>query len=137
MQFMLWLSWKPIRHHMVTLNIKYKGCSLSVPNIGSIRGIDSKVDREGGPIDPPPPPASFDVTVYSSRPPGLMQVKIFVVEDDVVLSLKSTREQNLSAKDFGVVHNLFLQLRLWPDAFNSRWSFWCVQDQVTKILFSY
>ena len=121
---------------MVTLNIKYKGSSLSVPNIGSIRGIDSKVDREGGPIDPPPP-ASFDVTVYSSRPPGLMQVKIFVVEDDVVLSLKNTREQKLSAKDFGVVHNLFLQLRLWPDAFNSRWSFWCVQDQVTKILFSY
>ena len=47
-----------------------------------------------------PPPASFDVTVFSSRPLGLMQVKIFVVEDDVVLSLKSTREQKLSAKDF-------------------------------------
>ena len=29
-----------------------------------------------------------------------MQVKILLVEDDVVLSLKSTREQKLSAKDF-------------------------------------
>ena len=85
---------------MVTLNIKYKGSSLSVPNIGSIRGIDSKVDGEGGPIEPPPPPASFDVTVFSSRPLGLMQVKILLVEDDVVLSLKSTWEQKLSAKDF-------------------------------------
>ena len=84
---------------MVTLNIKYKGSSLSVTNIGSIRGIDSKKDWEGGPIDPPPP-ASFDVTVFSSRPLGLMQVKILLVEDDVVLSLKSTREQKLSAKDF-------------------------------------
>ena len=86
---------------MVTLNIKYKGSSLSVPNIGSIRGIDSKVDGKGGPIDyPPPPPASFDVTVFSSRPLGLMQVKMLLVEDDVVLSLKSIREQKLSAKDF-------------------------------------
>ena len=123
---------------MVTLNIKYKGSSLSVPIIGSIRGIDSKVDGEGGPIDPPSPPASFDVTVFSSRPLGLMQVKIFVVEDDVVLSLESILgNKNFLPKTFSVVHNLFLQLRLWPDAFNSRWPFWCVQDQVTKILFSY
>ena len=52
----LLLPWKPIRHHLVSLNWKYKWNLLRVPNFKSIGWIVSKV--EGGRSDWPPLKAS-------------------------------------------------------------------------------
>ena len=49
------LPWKPIRHHLISLNWKYKWSLLCVPNFKSIGWIVLKVEGGGGPIEPPPP----------------------------------------------------------------------------------
>ena len=51
----LLLPWKPIRHHVVSLNWEYKWSLLYVPNFKSIGWIVSKIEG-GDPIDSPPPP---------------------------------------------------------------------------------
>ena len=67
--YLVMLPWKPIRHHVVSLNWKYKWSSLFVPNFKSIGWIMSKV--EGGGSDWTPPPSRLRVTIVSSRLPGI------------------------------------------------------------------
>ena len=62
----LLLPWKPIGHHVVWLNWKYKWSLLYVPNFKSIGWIVSKVEGWGGPIAPPPP-SRLRVTIFSRR----------------------------------------------------------------------
>ena len=50
----LWLPWNPIRHHVVSINWKYKEISLDVSIIKSIGWMVSKVGGKS-PIDAPPP----------------------------------------------------------------------------------
>ena len=45
------LPWKPIRHHVVSLNWKYKWSLLYVPNFNCVESRTAW----GDPIDPPPP----------------------------------------------------------------------------------
>ena len=65
----LLLPWKPIRHHVVSLNWKYKWSLLYVPNFKSIGWIVSKLD---GGADWPPPPSRLRVTIFSGRLLGLI-----------------------------------------------------------------
>ena len=53
----LLLPWKPIRHHFVSLNWKYKWSMFYLPNFSSIGWTGSKVEVEGGGglIDSPHP----------------------------------------------------------------------------------
>ena len=50
---LLWLSWKPVRCHVIILNWKYTGHLLHIPSFMSIGCILLKI--EGGPIDLHPP----------------------------------------------------------------------------------
>ena len=52
------VAMKPIRHHVVSLNWKYKWSLLYIASFMSIGWIVSKVEEGGGPIDPLPPKAS-------------------------------------------------------------------------------
>ena len=68
----LFLPWKPFRHHVVSLNWKYKWSLLYVLNFKSIGWIVSKVEGGGGSDWPPPPPTSrLRVTIFSRRLLGL------------------------------------------------------------------
>ena len=71
------LPCKPIRHHVVSLNWKYKWSLLYVPNFKSIGWVVSKV--EGGPIDPPLPPSRLRVTIFSRRIIGLTMKLVIVI----------------------------------------------------------
>ena len=66
----LLLPRKPIRHHVVSLNWKYKWSLLYVPNFKSIGWIVSKV--EGGRVRLTPLPSRLRVTIFSSRLLGLI-----------------------------------------------------------------
>ena len=60
----LLLPWKPIRHHVVLLNWKYKWSLFYFPNFKSVGWILSKVEGGGGGSDWPPVKASCN---YFSR----------------------------------------------------------------------
>ena len=49
------LPWKPVRHHLVSLNWNYKWSLLYIPNFKSIGWIVSKLEGGEDPIDSPPP----------------------------------------------------------------------------------
>ena len=64
----LLLPWKPIRHHVVLLNLKYKWNLLYLPNFKSIGWVVSKV--EGG-VRLTPPSSRLRVSIFSRRLLGL------------------------------------------------------------------
>ena len=63
--YWLLLPWKPIRHHVVSLNWKYKWSLLYVPNFKSIGWIVSKV--EGGPIEASTVKLKIDLEFFTIR----------------------------------------------------------------------
>ena len=68
------LPWKPIRHHVVSLNWKYKWSLLYVPNFKSIGWIVSKVEGGGGSDWPP---SRLRVTIFSRRLLGLIWYNVY------------------------------------------------------------
>ena len=75
----LLLPWRPIRHHVVTLNWKYKWSLLHAPSFKSIGWIVSIVEGGVVRLPPPPPPPRLRVTIFSSKLLGLKNkiVKVF------------------------------------------------------------
>ena len=65
----LLLPWKPIRHHMVSLNWKYKWSLLCEPKFKSNGSSVSKVEGRGS--NWPPPPSRLRVSIFFRRLLGL------------------------------------------------------------------
>ena len=80
-----WLPWKSIRHHVDTINWKYKESSLHVPNIKSIGLMVSKVEGRGW-LTPPPSPLCLCVTFLGLCLLGLRRPFLMVQTDDHLVS---------------------------------------------------
>ena len=90
----LLLPWKPIRHHVVSLNWKYKWSLLYVPNFKSIGWIVSKVEGGGGSDWPPLDQSRLRVTIFSRRLLGLK-------DDFINIWTLSRRQININAWHLG------------------------------------
>ena len=78
------LPWKPIKHHVVPLNWKYKWSLLYVPSFKSIEWIVSKVEGGGVRLTPP---SRLCVTIFSSRLLGLMKDVILIFYTQVLIRI--------------------------------------------------